>query len=148
MKETPSPSETSKEKKGKKRKGTVHMHVKTTIANTLLYLAAVSTLKLWANFDVGGSKTTLKLLKLKMKLSNDSRWLVFAGPETKKQVKKARKSGGLSGTSSDESNSDDSDKEVESDDSFNSVSSGEEDEDDFNPFKDDSSEDEEDGENL
>uniref|UniRef100_A0A8C2I7F6 Protein strawberry notch homolog 1 n=1 Tax=Cyprinus carpio TaxID=7962 RepID=A0A8C2I7F6_CYPCA len=61
-------------------------------------------------------------------------------PETKKQVKKARKSGGLSGTSSDESNSDDSDKEVESDDSFNSVSSGEEDEDDFNPFKDDSKE--------
>uniref|UniRef100_A0A671PMI7 Protein strawberry notch homolog 1 n=1 Tax=Sinocyclocheilus anshuiensis TaxID=1608454 RepID=A0A671PMI7_9TELE len=61
-------------------------------------------------------------------------------PETKKQVKKARKSGGLSGTSSDESNSDDSDKDVESDDSFNSVSSGEEDEDDFNPFKDDSKE--------
>uniref|UniRef100_A0A671NFM9 Protein strawberry notch homolog 1 n=1 Tax=Sinocyclocheilus anshuiensis TaxID=1608454 RepID=A0A671NFM9_9TELE len=66
------------------------------------------------------------------------------GPETKKQVKKARKSGGLSGTSSDERNSDDSDKDVESDDSFKSVSSGEEDEDDFNPFKDDSSEDEED----
>uniref|UniRef100_A0A8C1QP40 Protein strawberry notch homolog 1 n=1 Tax=Cyprinus carpio TaxID=7962 RepID=A0A8C1QP40_CYPCA len=66
------------------------------------------------------------------------------GPETKKQVKKARKSGGLSGTSSDESNSDDSDKDAESDDSFKSVSSGEEDEDDFNPFKDDSSEDEED----
>uniref|UniRef100_A0A671PJ53 Protein strawberry notch homolog 1 n=2 Tax=Sinocyclocheilus anshuiensis TaxID=1608454 RepID=A0A671PJ53_9TELE len=86
VKETPSPSETSTEQKGKKRRG----------------------------------------------------------PETKKQVKKARKSGGLSGTSSDESNSDDSDKDVESDDSFNSVSSGEEDEDDFNPFKDDSSEDEED----
>uniref|UniRef100_A0A8C2EPF7 Strawberry notch homolog 1 (Drosophila) n=1 Tax=Cyprinus carpio TaxID=7962 RepID=A0A8C2EPF7_CYPCA len=66
------------------------------------------------------------------------------GPETKKQVKKARKSGGLSGSSSDESNSDDSDKDAESDDSFKSVSSGEEDEDDFNPFKDDSSEDEED----
>lgn len=66
------------------------------------------------------------------------------GPETKKQVKKARKSGGLSGSSSDESNSDDSDKDVESDDSFKSVSSGEDDEDDFNPFKDDSSEDEED----
>ncbi|KAI2660254.1 hypothetical protein H4Q32_025985 [Labeo rohita] len=59
-KETPSPSETSAEQKGKKRKG----------------------------------------------------------PETKKQVKKARKSGGLSGTSSDESNSDDSDKDAESDDSF------------------------------
>uniref|UniRef100_A0A672P1S7 Protein strawberry notch homolog 1 n=1 Tax=Sinocyclocheilus grahami TaxID=75366 RepID=A0A672P1S7_SINGR len=66
------------------------------------------------------------------------------GPEAKKQVKKARKSGGLSGTSSDESNFDDSDKDAESDDSFKSVSSGEEDEDDFNPFKDDSSEDEED----
>ncbi len=88
------------------------------------------------------------LLKLKMRVSNDRGWLVLAGPETKKQVKKARKSGGLSGTSSDESNSDDSDKDVESDDSFKSVSSGEEDEDDFNPFKDDSSEDEEDGENL
>ncbi|XP_051972574.1 protein strawberry notch homolog 1-like [Xyrauchen texanus] len=66
------------------------------------------------------------------------------GPETKKEVKKARKSGGLFGNSSDESNSDDSDKDAESDDSFKSISSGEEDEDDFNPFKDDSSEDDED----
>ncbi|XP_056592504.1 protein strawberry notch homolog 1 isoform X1 [Triplophysa dalaica] len=63
------------------------------------------------------------------------------GTETKKEVKKARKSGGLSGTSSDESNSDVSDGD--SNDSFKSVSSGE-DEDDFNPFKDDSSEDDED----
>lgn len=69
---------------------------------------------------------------------------VFTGTETKKEVKKARKSGGLSGTSSDESNSNDSDGD--SDDSFKSVSSG--DEDDFNPFKDDSSEDDEDGGNL
>lgn len=70
---------------------------------------------------------------------------VFTGTETKKEVKKARKSGGQSGTSSDESNSDVSDGD--SNDSFKSVSSGE-DEDDFNPFKDDSSEDDEDGENL
>uniref|UniRef100_A0A8B9L9H5 Protein strawberry notch homolog 1 n=1 Tax=Astyanax mexicanus TaxID=7994 RepID=A0A8B9L9H5_ASTMX len=54
----------------------------------------------------------------------------------KKEVKKARKSGGLSGSSSDDSNSEDSD-EAESNDSFDSVSSGD-DEDDFNPFKDDS----------
>uniref|UniRef100_A0AAR2IS87 Protein strawberry notch homolog 1 n=1 Tax=Pygocentrus nattereri TaxID=42514 RepID=A0AAR2IS87_PYGNA len=68
------------------------------------------------------------------------------GSEVKKEVKKARKSGGLSGTSSDESNSGDSDEEAESDDSFKSVSSEDEDddEDDYNPFKDDSSEDEED----
>ncbi|XP_051973528.1 protein strawberry notch homolog 1-like isoform X2 [Xyrauchen texanus] len=66
------------------------------------------------------------------------------GPETKKKIKKARKSGGLSDTSSNESNSEDSDKDAESDDSFKSLSSGEEDEDDFNPFKDDSSEDDED----
>uniref|UniRef100_A0AAR2J8R9 Protein strawberry notch homolog 1 n=1 Tax=Pygocentrus nattereri TaxID=42514 RepID=A0AAR2J8R9_PYGNA len=60
----------------------------------------------------------------------------------KKEVKKARKSGGLSGTSSDESNSGDSDEEAESDDSFKSVSSEDEDddEDDYNPFKDDSKE--------
>uniref|UniRef100_A0A8B9L877 Protein strawberry notch homolog 1 n=1 Tax=Astyanax mexicanus TaxID=7994 RepID=A0A8B9L877_ASTMX len=64
------------------------------------------------------------------------------GLEVKKEVKKARKSGGLSGSSSDDSNSEDSD-EAESNDSFDSVSSGD-DEDDFNPFKDDSSEDEED----
>uniref|UniRef100_A0A671PMW8 Protein strawberry notch homolog 1 n=1 Tax=Sinocyclocheilus anshuiensis TaxID=1608454 RepID=A0A671PMW8_9TELE len=32
VKETPSPSETSTEQKGKKRRGTVHMHMKTTIA--------------------------------------------------------------------------------------------------------------------
>nr|BAJ08249.1 strawberry notch homologue 1 [Danio rerio] len=63
-------------------------------------------------------------------------------PESKKHVKKARKSGGLSGSSSDDSSSEDSDRDAESDDSFKSISSG--DEDDFNPFKDDSSEDEED----
>lgn len=64
------------------------------------------------------------------------------GPDSKKHVKKARKSGGLSGSSSDDSSSEDSDRDAESDDSFKSISSG--DEDDFNPFKDDSSEDEED----